>query len=102
MLSVGALDAAGNETPAGERKDLRVVVRYIEVSAHRVNVRAGARFHVSVETAAPRYTWRLGRQHGAAHGKVLRLRAPTKRGTYHLVVAEHGHTATVLVKVRPK
>ena len=102
VLSVGALDLAGNETPASERKDVKVVVRYIELARRRISVRAGARFTVAVETLAPRYTWRLGRSHGAGHGKLLRLRASTRRGTYHLVVAEHGHASTAVVKVRKK
>jgi hypothetical protein len=102
VLSVGALDPAGNETPASGRKDVTVVLRYIDLGSHRLSVRAGARFTVGVETRAPRYTWRLGRRHGAAHGKVLRLRAPTRRGTYHLVVAEHGHSSSALVHVRRK
>jgi hypothetical protein len=102
VLSVGAIDLAGNETPASDRKDVTVEVRYIELSRHLIRVRAGARFTVGVETRSSRYTWRLGRQHGAGHGKALRLRAPTRRGTYHLVVAEHGHASTAVVKVHKK
>ena len=100
VLSIGALDLAGNETPAASRKDVTVVVRYIDVARRVIRVPAGFRFTVGVETEAPRYTWRLGRRHGSAHGKVLRLRAPSKRGTYRLVVGEHGHTAVAVVKVR--
>ena len=102
VLSVGALDLAGNETPASERKDVAVVLRYVELASRRISVRAGARFSVGVETRASRYTWRLGRLHGAGHGKLLRLRAPARHGTYRLVVAEHGHRATAVVKVRKK
>jgi hypothetical protein len=102
VLSIGALDLAGNETPAADRKDLTVVVRYIDLSRRRIRVRAGAGFTVGVQTQSPRYTWRLARRHGAAHGKLLRLRAPKKRGTYRLVVNEHGHTDVALVKVHRK
>jgi hypothetical protein len=102
VLSVGAVDLAGNETPAGKRKNVRVAVRYIEVAPAAVTVRAGARFTVRVETAAPRYTWRLGRKHGSHRGKVLRLRAPAARGRYRLVVTEHGHPATAVLRVRAK
>jgi len=102
VLSVGALDDAGNATPIAGRKQVTVVVRYLDLSRRRITVPAGSRFSVAVETESPRYTWRLGRRHGAAHRKVLRLRAPTKAGTYRLVVAEHGHAAVAVVKVRPK
>jgi hypothetical protein len=102
VLSVAARDAAGNETPAAGRKKVRVVLRYIEISPQRVVARAGRRFTVSVETAAPRYTWRLARQHGSRRGRRLHLRAPTTPGTYRLVVAEAGNTATALVRVRAR
>jgi hypothetical protein len=102
VLSVAARDAAGNETPVSARKTIRVVVRYIEVTPRVVSVSAGGRFKVRIETKAARYTWRLGRRHGAHRGKELRLRAPTTRGRYRLVVAEHGHTATAVVRVRSK
>jgi flagellar hook capping protein FlgD len=102
VLSVGALDLAGNETPASDRKDVTVVLRYIDLARRRISVRAGAHFTVAVETRSPRYTWRLGRAHGEGHGKLLRLHAPTRRGTYHLIVAEHGHASTAVVKVRKK
>jgi hypothetical protein len=101
VLSIGARDVAGNETPAAQRKKVRVVLRYIEVTP-RVAVRPGKRFTVRVETAAPRYTWRLAHRHGSRRGHVLHLRAPTTPGTYRLVVAEHGNTDTALVRVRAK
>ena len=102
VLSVGARDAAGNETPAAERKTVRVVVTYVDVAPRVLSVRPGARFTVRVETKAPHYTWRLGGRHGAKHTKVLRLRAPSNRGTYRLFVTEQGHTAIALVRVRSK
>jgi hypothetical protein len=102
VLTVGARDAAGNETPAAERKTVRVVVSYIDVTPGVLSVRPGARFTVRVDTRAPHYTWRLGGRHGAKHTKVLRLRAPSNRGTYRLFVTEQGHTAIALVRVRSK
>jgi hypothetical protein len=102
VLSVGALDQAGNQTPANGRKDVTVVLRYIELAPRRVHVRAGRHFTVHVQTPSSRYTWRLGRQHGAGHGTRLGLHAPTLPGTYHLVVAEHGHAASAVVKVSRK
>jgi hypothetical protein len=102
VLSVGARDIFGNDTPAAKRKDVTVIVRYIELSPERVSVGRGGRFNVHVETAARRYTWRLGKRHGERRGKTLRLKAPTTPGTYRLVVAENGHAATAVVKVRGK
>jgi flagellar hook assembly protein FlgD len=102
VLSVAARDAAGNETPPAGRKHVRVVVRYIDVSPHVLTVRAGSKFDVHIVMRAPRYTWRLGKRHGSRRGRLLRLRAPTTPGTYHLVVGEHGHTAAAVVRVRRK
>jgi FlgD Ig-like domain len=102
VVSVGAVDLAGNETSPAQRKNVTVVFRYIEVSPGVIRVRAGARFTVHVETNASRYSWRLAGRHGARRGKVLRLRAPAKRGRYRLFVSEQGHTASALVKVRAK
>jgi hypothetical protein len=102
VLSIGAVDLAGNETPAGERKDVAVILRYVEVTPALTKVRAGRPFRVHVQTAARRYTWRLGHRHGGRRGRTLRLRAPTTPGTYRLVVAVNGHTTTAVVKVRAK
>jgi hypothetical protein len=102
VLSIGARDAAGNETPPAGRKDVTVVVRYIDVIPGRFSVRAGARLTARIQTASPRYRWRLGHRHGARRGHVLTLHAPTTPGTYRLVVAEDGHATTALVRVRAK
>jgi hypothetical protein len=102
VLTIGAVDLAGNETPAAQRKSVSVVVRYIVVAPHVIRVRASGRFTVHVRTNAPRYTWRLDGRRGAKHGKLLRLRAPSTRGTYRLYVTENGHAATALVKVHAR
>jgi hypothetical protein len=102
FLSVGARDAAGNETPAADRKSVKVVIRFIDVAPSVLSVRPGARFTVRIETKAPRYTWRLGGRHGAKRTRVLRLHAPSNRGTYRLFVTEQGHTSIALVRVREK
>ena len=99
VLSIGARDLAGNETPAAGRKHRTVVLRYIEVTPQRTAVRVGKRFTVHVQTGSRRYTWRLGKQHGSRRGKTLRLHAPSNPGTYHLVVTENGHAATAVVRV---
>jgi hypothetical protein len=102
VLSVGARDLAGNDTPATGRKHLTVVVSYIQIVPARIGVEAGRPFTVHVLTAAPRFTWRLGHRHAERHGKSLHLRAPTTSGTYRLVVTEHGHSTTAAVLVRAK
>ena len=99
VLSIGALDVAGNETPAAGRKQVAVVVRYVEVTPALTTVEASRHFAVHVKTAARRFMWRLGHRHGERRGKLLRLRAPTTPGTYRLVVTENGHSTTALVRV---
>lgn len=99
VLSVGAIDPAGNATPASQRKDVVVIVRYIALARGRIHVAAGARFAVGVETGAARYTWTLAGRHGTARGKLLHLRAPTRRGSYRLVVSEDGHSTSGTVIV---
>ncbi len=102
VLSIGAQDRAGNQTPAGKRKHVTVVLRYIELTPGLTKVKAGRPFKVHVETAARRYTWRLGKRHGERRGRTLRLRAPTTPGTYRLVVTENGHATTAVVRVHAK
>jgi hypothetical protein len=98
-LSVGGIDKAGNETPVAGRKDVKVTVRYVQLSPTRVAVRSGKRFTVFVRTAARHYGWRLGGQHGSHRSRILHLRAPTTPGTYRLVVTEDGESATAVVRV---
>jgi len=102
VLSVGAKDIAGNVTPAAGRKQVTVILRYIELTPDRITVRSGRRVTVHVETAARRYTWRLGHRHGTHRRRILHVRAPSTPGTYRLVVSENGHAATAVVRVRAK
>lgn len=99
VLSIGATDIAGNTTPAAKRKDRTVVVRYVELTPDNVAVRGGSKFKVHVKTAASRYAWRLGKQHGSRRGRILHLRAPTTPGRYRLVVTEDGQSSTAVVRV---
>lgn len=99
VLSVAALDFAGNVTPASERKRVVVVLRDISLSQTRIDVRRRPRFTVGVSTRAAKFRWRLGGKRGTGRGKLLRLHAPAKRGRYRLVVTEHGHSAVALVVV---
>jgi hypothetical protein len=99
VLSIGARDVAGNETPAAKRKNVMVVVRYVELTPDRISVGGGGRFAVHVKTALRRYMWRLGHRHGESRRRVLRLQAPSTPGTYRLVVGQPGMSATTVVRV---
>jgi FlgD Ig-like domain len=99
-LTLGAVDLAGNATPAADRARVDVEIRYIALASHRISgVSRRARFDIGVSTDARRYTWRLGAREGVAAGPVLRLRAPKKRGSYTLTVAEQGHVDQAVVVV---
>ncbi len=99
VLTVAARDAAGNETPPGDRKRVVVLLRYIEVAQTRIHVGAGKHFSVGIRTAASKYSWRFAGKRGTGHGKVLRLRAPSRHGRFRLVVTEQGHSASAIVSV---
>lgn len=99
-LEVGALDLAGNSTPAANRVRVRVKLRYITLAAQRVTARAGKRFVLGVSTDAPHYTWRLGNRKGRNSGGVIRLTAPDRPGVYTLTVGERGHFAHARVVVK--
>lgn len=101
VLTVGAVDPAGNRTPAAQDAQVRVQLRYILLANRRITgVKPGKRFQIGVSTDAKRYRWTLGRRSGVAAGPVLTLRAPTTRGTYRLTVRERGHLDRALVVVR--
>lgn len=99
-LELGAIDPAGNATPAAKRWGFRVTIRYIALANRRISgVKAGARFDIGVSTDARRYRWRLGSRKGVASGPVLKLRAPTTPGRYTLTVSERGHADRAAVIV---
>jgi hypothetical protein len=99
-LTVGAVDLAGNVTPADERARVRVEIRYIELASSRIVVGAGNLVEIGVSTDAERYAWRIGARRGSWSGPVLRLRAPSQRGRYTLTVAYRGHVDRAAVIVR--
>ncbi|MGH2970900.1 MAG: FlgD immunoglobulin-like domain containing protein [Gaiellaceae bacterium] len=98
VLIVGAVDLAGNT--AKKLQHVRVRLRYIALDAKHVSVGAGAVLRIGVSTDAKRYHWKLGARSGSASGRVLKLRAPSRRGTYRLTVTERGHSAAATVVVR--
>jgi flagellar hook capping protein FlgD len=99
LLSIGAQDLAGNETPAAQRKNVTVVVRYVELTPDRISVGSGGRITVHVKTSLRRWKWRLGHRHGERRGRVLRVKAPSTPGTYRLVVGQPGRSETAVVRV---
>jgi len=98
VLTVSAVDLAGNT--AKKVQHVSVTLRYIALGAKRVVVPAGGRLRIGVSTDAKRYRWTLGARSGKGSGRVLKLRAPTSRGTYRLTVSERGHVDTASVVVR--
>jgi hypothetical protein len=100
VLSVGAVDLAGNSTPVARRAHLRVTLRYITLANRYITgVRAGGRVEIGVSTDAKRYGWRLGSRHGYARGPLLSIPAPAMPGRYPLLVTEHGHSDRAVVVV---
>ena len=99
-LEVGALDLAGNVTPADERVRVHVKLRYIVLASRHIVARAGKTFEIGVSTDAVRYHWSLDGRKGRNGGTVLRLRAPDKPGRYMLTVRERGHVDRAHVVVR--
>ncbi len=97
-LSISAIDAAGNRSPAAGPYSVRI--RYVNIAAEVIRARPRAGFSVRVSTDARRYAWRLGRRRGSARVRVLRLRAPATPGRYSLVVEVSGRSDTALVVVR--
>ncbi len=100
-LTVGAVDDAGNVTPAAQRARVRVEIRYIALANHRIaGVAVGGTLSIGVSTDAARYAWRLGARRGFASGPLLRLTAPQRQGLYRLTVTAHGHSDHAAVIVR--
>ena len=97
-LAVGAVDLAGNVAEKVQRVSL--TIRYIALEATRVRVHAGSVLRIRVSTDAKRYRWKLDGRSGSASRAVLKVRTPRARGTYRLVVTEHGHAAAATVIVR--
>ena len=101
-ISLQATDLAGNRSRPTRR--VPVVVRYILLARHRVEVPAGGRFAIGVATDMPPYRWRFAGKSGVAHGRVLRLTAPGRAGHYRVfVTAPDGHadSAAVIVRAAP-
>lgn len=100
VLSIGAVDLAGNSTPIPRRAHVRVELRYITLASHRITgVHPRGRVKIGVSTDARHYAWRLQSRHGVARGPLLSMVAPAKAGRYRLVVTEHGHSDIAIMVV---
>lgn len=95
-LELIARDVAGNRSTA---VPFSVRIRYLELTPRRVHVAPGERFTVRVETDAVPFDWRLGEQSGRTRSRRLVVRAPSRPGTYRLVVSIKDSAARVRVVV---
>jgi hypothetical protein len=98
LIRLRALDFATNLGPPS--RALTVVIRYIEVRPHALQVKTGRRFGFRVITDAKSYAVHIGSRHVRRSGRLLILRAPAP-GQYVLRVAEGGHVARAIVTVTP-
>jgi hypothetical protein len=97
VLGVAAQDTAGNRSKG--YPFAIVQIRYVALARSRVVVRPGGRFAIRVSTDAPRVQWYLHGRGGTLPRGTLHLRAPRRRGVYHLYVTVRGHSAACAVVV---
>ena len=90
-IRLRAFDRAGNRSSS--RRNVPVVVRYIELVRERIEVPAGRRFSVRVLTDAVSYRWVFAGERGLRRKRVLVLRAPEIPGAYRVIVALRGRFA---------
>jgi hypothetical protein len=97
VLEASAQDRAGNRS--NPFPFAVVQVRYVALGRDRVVARPSGRFAIRVSTDSPTVHWRLAGRSGAARRGTLELRAPRRRGVFHLFVWAHGHAARATVVV---
>jgi FlgD Ig-like domain len=98
-LEVAAEDTAGNVS--GERVELAVQVRYMQLARETIQARARLRFGVRVDTDVRSYRWVFAGRSGRSSARLLVLRAP-RAGRYRLFVEANGHGDSARVIVRPR
>lgn len=96
-LQLVAVDEAGNSTVA--KPALRLRIRYLTLLRTLVHVRANTRFGVRYSADARAVQWRFAGRTGTARGGRIVLTSPKHRGTFALVVSEHGHAVRTYVYV---
>ena len=90
-IRLRAFDRAGNRSSS--RRIVPVVVRYLELTRDRMEVRAGRRFSVGVLTDAASYRWLFAGKRGIGRRRTLVLRAPETPGTYTVYASLRGRFA---------
>jgi flagellar hook capping protein FlgD len=101
-ISMRATDLAGNRSRSS--RTVPVLVRYVKLARDRVVVAPDERFAVGVVTDQGSYRWRFAGKSGVASGRVLRLTAPSKPGSYTVFVQTpdgHADRAVVIVRGAP-
>ena len=96
-ITFRAQDIAGNRSRP--TRPYRVFIRYLALSRSAIRIGPDARFSVRISSDARRIHWRFAGKNSFARPRTLKLRAPAKRGRYHLIVTARGHRASALVLV---
>jgi hypothetical protein len=96
-ITFRAQDVAGNRSRPTH--PYRVFIRYLTLSRSVIRIAPDSRFSVRISSDARGVRWRFGGKSSFARPRTLKLRAPAKRGRYHLIVTARGHRASALVLV---
>jgi FlgD Ig-like domain len=97
-IRLRAFDRAGNRSST--RRVVPVVVRYVELARERIEVVAGRRFSVRVDTDARTYRWVFAGRRGIGRRPSLVLRAPRTPGLYRVYVSVRSRADSARVVVR--
>jgi hypothetical protein len=98
VLTVGAVDLAGNK--AVKLQHVAVVLRYITLAAKHETAKPGSLLRIGVSTDAKRYRWSFAGRKGFSTARTLKLRVPSRRGSFVLTVTEGRHSDRATVTVR--
>jgi hypothetical protein len=100
-IRLRAFDRAGNRSST--RRVVPVDVRYVELARDRIEVVAGRRFSVGVDTDARSYRWIFAGRRGIARRQKLVLRAPETPGEYrvYVTVRSRADSSSVVVTEPP-
>ena len=85
--------------PRGAGRSRARRIRYVELPAGVIRVKAGSLIRVHVLTDARRVQWRLAGRTGVGRPPVFRVRAPQRNGRFRLFVTANGHGSAAAVVV---